>query len=106
MISRLLKIIGLFCKRAPRKRPIFSKERYNFKEPTNRSHPIPLMQEISLEKIMGLSCKRALLKRLYSAKETYDFREPTNCSHPIPLTEEIRFQLFGSPDLSIFLTDV
>jgi len=40
-ISRLLKIIGLFCKRALQKRPIFSKETYNFKEPTNRSHPIP-----------------------------------------------------------------
>ena len=40
-ISRLLKIIGLFCKRALRKRPIFSKETYNFKEPANRSHPIP-----------------------------------------------------------------
>jgi len=39
-ISRLLKIIGLFCKRALQKRPIFFKETYNFKEPTNRSHPI------------------------------------------------------------------
>ena len=29
-ISRLLKITGLFCKRALAKRPIFSKERYNF----------------------------------------------------------------------------
>jgi len=41
-ISRLLKIIGLFCKRALQKRPVFSKETYNFKEPTNRSHPICL----------------------------------------------------------------
>ena len=39
-ISRLLTIIGLFCKRALHKRPILSKETYNFKEPTNRSHPI------------------------------------------------------------------
>ena len=39
-ISRLLKIIGLFCKRALQKRPIFSKETYNFKESTTRSHPI------------------------------------------------------------------
>jgi len=39
-ISRLLKIIGLFCKKNLQKRPIFSKETYNFKEPTNRSHPI------------------------------------------------------------------
>jgi len=39
-ISRLLKIIGLFCKRALQKRPIFCKETYIFKHPTNRSHPI------------------------------------------------------------------
>ena len=39
-ISRLLKIIGLFCKRARLKRPYSAKETYNFREPTNRSHPI------------------------------------------------------------------
>ena len=40
-ISRFLQIIGLFSKRALQKRPIFCKEIYDFKEPTNRSHPIP-----------------------------------------------------------------
>ena len=40
-ISRLLKMIGLFCKRALHKRRYFAKETYDFKEPTNRSHPIP-----------------------------------------------------------------
>jgi len=39
-ISRLLKIMGLFCKRALKKRQYSAKETYNFKEPTNRSHPI------------------------------------------------------------------
>jgi len=39
-ISRLLKITGLFCKRALSKRRCFAKETYNLKEPTNRSHPI------------------------------------------------------------------
>ena len=39
-ISRLLKNTGLFWKRALQKRPIFAKETYIFKEPTNRSHPI------------------------------------------------------------------
>jgi len=39
-ISRLLKMIGLFCKRALQKRQFSAKETYNFKEPTNRSHPI------------------------------------------------------------------
>jgi len=47
-ISRLLKITGLFCKRALQKRPIFSKETYNLKEPTNRSHPIqPIVDKIA-----------------------------------------------------------
>ena len=36
----VMPIIGLFCKRALQKRPIFSKETYIFKEPTNRSHPV------------------------------------------------------------------
>ena len=39
-ISRLLKIIGVFCKRALQKRLYSTKETYDFKEPTNRSHPI------------------------------------------------------------------
>ena len=40
MISKLLKIISLFCKRALSKRLYSAKETYNFKEPTHRSHPI------------------------------------------------------------------
>jgi len=39
-ISRLPKNIGLFCKKALYKRRYSAKETYNFKEPTNRSHPI------------------------------------------------------------------
>jgi len=38
-ISRLLKIIGLFCKSALWKRRYSAKETYNFKAPTHRSHP-------------------------------------------------------------------
>jgi len=40
-ISRLLKMIGLFYKRALYKRLYSAKEIYNFEEPTNHSHPIP-----------------------------------------------------------------
>jgi len=40
--SRLLKIIGLFCKRVLYKRRYSAKETCNFKEPTHRSHPISL----------------------------------------------------------------
>jgi len=39
-MSRLLKIIGVFCKRALQKRLYSAKETYSFKEPTNHSHPI------------------------------------------------------------------
>jgi len=39
-ISRLLKIIGLFCKRALKNRWNSAKETFNFKAPTNRSHPV------------------------------------------------------------------
>jgi len=39
-ISRLLEIIGLFCKRALLKRRYSAKETYFFKKPTHSSHPI------------------------------------------------------------------
>ena len=39
-ISRLLKIIGLFCRLQLLLQGSFAREIYNFKEPTNRSHPI------------------------------------------------------------------
>ena len=39
-ISRLLKIIGLFCRISSLLLDSFAKETYNFKEPTNRRHPI------------------------------------------------------------------
>jgi len=60
-ISSLLKIIGLFCKRAPLKRRFSAKETYNFKEPTDRSHPIaePLINRFF--------CKRALFCRVLFA---------------------------------------
>jgi len=45
--TRLLKIIGLFCKRALQKRRYSAKETYNLKEPPNRSHPIPTFCYIS-----------------------------------------------------------
>jgi len=39
--SRLLKIVGLFCRISSLLSGSFAKETYSFKEPTNRSHPIP-----------------------------------------------------------------
>jgi len=44
-ISRLLWIIGLFCRISSLLEGSFAKETYHFKEPTNRSHPIPCLFE-------------------------------------------------------------
>jgi len=41
-ISRLLKMIGLFCRILSLLWVSFAKETYHFKEPTNRSHPIDI----------------------------------------------------------------
>jgi len=38
-ISRLLKNLGLFCRISSLSQGSFAKETYDFKEPTNRSHP-------------------------------------------------------------------
>ena len=40
LVSRIDKITGLFCKRALKKSLYSAKETYDFKEPTNRSHPM------------------------------------------------------------------
>jgi len=40
LVSRIDKIIGLFCKRALKKRQYSAKETCNFIDPTNLSHPI------------------------------------------------------------------
>jgi len=77
-ISRLLKMIGLFCKRALLKRRYSAKETYHFKEPTHRSHPIVSWDDASLTtaqnivSFIGLFCKSDLY-----------FKEPTHHSHPI-----------------------
>ena len=39
-ISRLLKIIGLFCRISSVLKVSFAKETYNLEEPTSRSHPV------------------------------------------------------------------
>ena len=78
-LSRLLKIIGLFCKRALQKRRHSAEETSSLRC-TLYALPCTLSR---LLKIIGLFCKRNLQKRRYSAIETYNFKEPTNRSHPI-----------------------
>ena len=45
-ISRLLQSIGLFCRISSLLKGSFTKETYNFKEPTNRSYPIPWIRPV------------------------------------------------------------
>jgi len=46
LVSRIDKIIGLFCKRALQKRRYSAKEAYNFIDPTYHSHPIHLIVRV------------------------------------------------------------
>ena len=50
-IGRVLEIVGLFCKRALQKRLYSAKETYDFKEPTDRSHPIPKTAPINIRNV-------------------------------------------------------
>jgi len=64
-VSRIDKIIGLFCRISSLLQASFAKETYNFIDPTNQSHPIPKCNE----RLMG---RRTDLKRdLRIGKETY-----------------------------------
>jgi len=53
-------MIGLFCKRALQKRLYSAKETYDFKESTNRSHPIPctgtMTLELALKNVISWKC--------------------------------------------------
>jgi len=49
-VIRLLKVIGLFCKRALQTTRYSAKKTYNFKEPTNRSHLISSLSNVRSRK--------------------------------------------------------
>jgi len=56
-IRKLLKIIGLFCRISSLVQSSVAKETYHFKEPTNRSYPIPHMRDyIHSTQISILNC--------------------------------------------------
>jgi len=84
-ISRLLKIKGLFCKRALQKRRYSAKETYNSKDAIHVAcHACYGVATISrLLKIVGLFCRISSLLLGSFAEETYNFEEPTNRSHPV-----------------------
>jgi len=74
MISRLLRIIGLFYKRALQKRPIFYKRDLYY---------TCMMCVCTTYEVATIS---RLLKNYMSLLQNivfYDFKEPTNRSHPI-----------------------
>jgi len=63
-ISRLLKMIGLFCRILSLLWVSFAKETYHFKEPTNRSHPIRLYDHVmQVETSLSLSLSLSLASR-------------------------------------------
>jgi len=62
MISRLLKIIGLFCKRALQKRRYSAKETCHFEEPTNKSHPVA-MGRLRLRVAQAMGWRRLIESR-------------------------------------------
>jgi len=78
MISRLLTIIGLFCRISSLLKGSFAKETYNFKEPTNCSHP-PYC----------FPCAGALLGRVcrHVANETYKYMKKDPQKRPVNETD-------------------
>ena len=49
LVSRIDTMTGLFCKRTLKKRLYSVTETYNFKEPTNRSHPICILLQMVVQ---------------------------------------------------------
>ena len=105
-MSRLLKIIGLFCRIQVSFVGLFCK-REILTQPTSCQEQLENSQHIQLNSY-GVAMISKLLKMisfaqepykrdLYSAKETYNLKEPTNRSHPISkeLTTHPAKQLWG-----------
>jgi len=74
-ISRLLQIIDLFCRIQTLLYGSFAKESYNFKEPTNRSHPITRIVRIHVEIPSMQTLKRTHGKRQYTLRRTHGKRQ-------------------------------
>jgi len=77
-MSRMLKNIGLFCKRALQKRPVFCKETCIFKHPTHRSHPIVVRNGyFFLVRSDGLNHFRAPRRRVVFCSQRVIFLGPS-----------------------------
>jgi len=98
-ISRLLKITGLFCRIQTLLQGSFAKETDNFKEPTNRSHPISSTgwrRPIGCLKLQVIFCQTATNCRAFWRKKTNKDKASYGSS---PLCSWIR--LVGSLKLSV-----
>ena len=105
-VSRIDKIIGLFCRILSLLWGSFAKETYNLIDPTNQSHPIRMfafkhvrvwkhaarmharygVDTVStIDKIIGLFCRILSLLQGSFANVTYILIDPTKQSHSIPL---------------------
>ena len=81
-IRRLLQIVGLFCKRALKKKRCSAKLSYNFKEPTNCNHPI--FEEIRSTRasvtLMGTKVKSACIQ-MYDTGRSHEDMYPHTRTH-------------------------
>jgi len=71
-ISRLLKITGLFCKRAPSKRLYSASETYDFKEPAYCSHPIFVQGSFAKEICWGVYKSSLRYGRVQGGEDAWD----------------------------------
>ena len=118
-----LKLQVSFAKEPYKKRRYSAKETYDFKEPTNRRHPIVeyyhtlqciatrtaihrstpqhtarhygVATDSRIDQIIGLFCRIMSLLQGFLTKETYNFIDPTDQS-----------QTIGSPQLSLTKEDM
>ena len=83
-ISRLLKITGLFCKRALSKRLYPAKETYDFKEPTNRSHSIV---ERWVYGVVVTQVYCVVVMCVYEVVETWGYGVVVTCVYEVVVTQ-------------------
>jgi len=69
-ISRLLKIIGLFCRISSLSLGSFAKETYHFKEPTNRSHQLPRVWQCVWRHTVSFQNMRGVMSRQTSYRSS------------------------------------
>jgi len=93
-ISRLLKIVDLFCRKSSFWEGSFAKETYNCKEPTNRSHRIHMFKSHTHTRIFKSSLS-LLISCFPSLSYTYHVHELTR---PYAVFSFSNFQGRGGPE--------